>query len=200
MKRTIANLIAITLIAGFVTSCTTTVRRVRTNRAIDLSGRWNDTDSRDVAKTMVDSLLRGNWILKYRITEGNRPVIILGEIENRTSEHIDSGTFTKDIERELIESGRVKFVANPDEREGVRSERDDQQDNATRQTRSQLRAETGADVMLIGSMVSQIDQEGNEELRSYQIDLELIDIESNEKIWIDTHKIRKLVEKARISL
>ena len=198
--KSIANFIVIVLVAAFVASCTTSVRRVRTNRAIDLSGRWNDTDSRDVARTMVNSLLTGNWILKYRITEGNQPVIIIGEIENRTSEHIDSGTFTKDIERELIESGRVTFVANPDEREGVRAEREDQQDNSTRRTRSQLRAETGADVMLIGSMVSQIDQEGNEELRTYQVDLELIDIESNEKIWIDSHKIRKLVEKARISL
>ena len=198
MKRT-RKYLTLTLCVVLLASCATSVRRVRSSKTTDLSGRWNDTDSRDVAKTMVDSLLGGNWIRKYRISEGNRPVIIVGDIENRTSEHIDTDTFIKDIERELIESGRVKFVANPNEREGVRTERDDQQDNATRRTRADLRRETGADVMLIGSVKSQIDQEGNDEVRFYQIDLELIEIESNEKIWLDTHKIKKLVEKARLS-
>ena len=199
MKRIIWQTLLLVLVAVLLFGCATSVRRVRVGKTADLSGRWNDTDSRQVANTMVKSLLGGNWILKYRLQEGNRPVIIIGEIENRTSEHIDTDIFTKNIERELIESGRVKFVANPNERIGIREERDDQQKNSTRLTRSELRAETGADVMLIGSVKAQIDQEGREQVRYYQVDLELIEIESNEKIWLDTHSIKKLVERAAFS-
>jgi penicillin-binding protein activator len=199
VRKALWQILVIILVAALFSGCATSVRRVRAGKTTDLSGRWNDTDSGKVAKTMVRSLLGGNWILKYRISEGNRPVIIIGEIENRTSEHIDTDIFIKNIERELIESGRVKFVANPNERTGIREERQDQQENASRRTRAELRKETGADVMLIGSVKSQIDQDGKDQVRYYQVDLELIEIESNEKIWLDTHSIKKLVERAAFS-
>ena len=187
-------------IAILLASCSTAVYRTRIGKKTDLSGRWNDTDSRLVAQTMIRSLLSGNWIRRLRWSEGNKPVVIVGEIENLTSEHVETGTFIKDIERELIESGRVKFVASAEEREGVRAEREDQQSQATRKTRAQLRQETGADVMLIGSIKSQIDSEGNRQVRFYQVDLELIHLESNEKVWLDTHKIKKYVEKPLLRL
>ena len=52
--------------------------------------------------------------------------------------------------------------------------------------------------MLIGSIKSQIDTEGRRQIRYYQIDLELIHLETNEKVWIDTHKIKKYIQKALI--
>lgn len=191
-------LLSVFLAALLFASCTTSVSRSSFGRQNDLSGRWNDTDSKEVANTMVRSLLWGGWITRFRWSEGDKPVIIVGGIENRTSEHIETDTFIKDIERELIQSGRVRFVASADERTGVRAERDDQQTQASRSTRAQLREETGADVMLIGSIKSQIDAEGRRQIRYYQIDLELIHLETNEKVWIDSHKIKKYIQKALI--
>ena len=171
---------------------------MRPKRKTDLSGRWNDTDARLVAETMIRGMLSSNWIRKYRLSEGQKPVIIVGEIENLTSEHIETGTFLKDIERELVNSGKVSFVASAGEREGIRDERQDQQSNASRRTRAELLEETGADVMLIGGLKSHLDTEGRRQVRFYQVDLELIEIETNEKLWIDTHKIKKYVQKALI--
>lgn len=190
--------VVLIVIGAILIGCTTSVSRMRPKRKTDLSGRWNDTDARLVAETMIRGMLSSNWIRKYRLSEGQKPVIIVGEIENLTSEHIETGTFLKDIERELVNSGKVSFVASAGEREGIRDERQDQQSNASRRTRAELLEETGADVMLIGGLKSHLDTEGRRQVRFYQVDLELIEIETNEKLWIDTHKIKKYVQKALI--
>ena len=198
--RVLRTLVILAVLVAMLAGCTTSVSRVRLKKKVDLSGRWNDTDSRLVAENMIKAMLSSNWIRKYRWSEGQKPVIIVGEVENLTSEHIETGTFLKDIERELVNSGRVTFVANPFEREGIRNEREDQQENASRRTRSALREETGADVILIGGIKSHLDTEGNRQVRFYQVDLELVEIETNEKLWIDTHKIKKYVERALFRL
>ena len=190
--------VALVVLTAILAGCTTSVSRIRVKRKVDLSGRWNDTDSRLVAKTMISGMLSSNWIRKIRWSEGQKPVVIVGDIQNLTSEHIETGTFIKEIERELVNSGRVTFVASAREREGIRDEREDQQSNASRRTRAELREETGADVILIGGVKSHLDTEGRRQVRFYQVDLELIEMETNEKIWIDTHKIKKYVEQALI--
>jgi penicillin-binding protein activator len=191
----IFGLLLISAAAVFISGCQTSVSRIRTGKKTDLSGRWNDTDSRLVAQQMVDGLLSASWTKSYKFKEGHKPVVIIGSIENLTSEHIESGTFVKDIERELVNSGKVKFVAGKQEREDVREEREDQQDNATRKTSTAMAKELGADVMLIGSIKSHIDTAGRKQVRFYQVDMELIDIETNEKLWIESKEIKKFVEK-----
>jgi hypothetical protein len=49
--------------------------------------------------------------------------------------------------------------------------------------------------MLNGSIKTQMDKEGREQVKFYQVDLELVNIESNEKVWIGTKKIKKFVKK-----
>ena len=198
-KRIILHLLLLAIAVSILGGCLgTNVYRVRASKTTDISGRWNDTDARLVAKEMIRSMLSHSWILQTRWTQGHKPVVIVGEIENLTSEHIETETFIKDIERELINSGRVKFVASRQEREEVREEKEDQQTQATRQTMAQLRKETGADYMLKGKMKLIIDAEQGKQVKFYQVDLELIDIESIEKVWIDTMKIKKIVTQSPI--
>jgi hypothetical protein len=51
--------------------------------------------------------------------------------------------------------------------------------------------------MLGGSVNSIIDQEGKEKVVYYQVNLELIDMANNRKVWIGDQKIKKFVEKSR---
>lgn len=182
-----------------VTGCKTKVKRVETDETIDLSGRWNDTDSQLVSAEMIGDLANRPWIEEYTAREGKKPVVIVGTVRNKSSEHIETETFTKDLERELINSGRVTFVANPLERGELRQERKEQQTWSTEETQKRLAAETGADFMLQGGIKTIIDQEGKQSVKFYQVDLELVNLESNEKAWIGSKKIKKLVKKPRVS-
>ncbi len=173
------------------------VTRMQTDQATDLSGRWNDTDSRLVAEAMITDLLSRPWLDDYRIEKGKKPVIIVGQVRNKSSEHINTDVFTKDMERELINSGKVTFVATSDEREQLREERLDQQHFASRETMKKWANETGADHMLLGSINSIVDAVEGQKVVYYQVNLELINIEKNTKVWIGEKQIKKLIEQNR---
>lgn len=201
MKLLITNLLIISLVS-FLIGCGSSrnVTRTATDTTVDLSGRWNDTDSRLTAKKMIDGLLNSPWIDSYIQENKRKPVLIVGRIKNNSSEHIQTKIFSKDIERELINSGEVKFVASSEERDELRQERAEQQEFSSLETAKKLANETGADFMLKGFISTQNDFFDGEAVKFYQVDLELIHLETNEKVWIDTKKIKKLVDQDELSL
>jgi len=176
------------------------VKRVDPNTQTDISGRWNDTDSRLVAEAMIEDVLKGHWLADYAAkTGGKKPRIIVGTIRNRTLEHINVGTFINDLERAIVNSGRATFVASRGERDEVREERFDQAVHASEETRKEPSKELGADYMLKGEINSTIDSAGSLAAIYYQVDLTLIDLETTEKVWLGNKKIKKVVEHGSIT-
>jgi uncharacterized protein (TIGR02722 family) len=176
------------------------VTRTSSDEQIDISGYWNDTDSQNVSSEMIGDSLGRPWIDEWRDATGEKPSVIVGLVRNQSSEHINTRTFTKDLERAFVNSGRVRVVASSDERSGMRSERLDQLRNATIDTAKSMGKEIGADFMLIGGINSIIDAAADTKLRFYQVELELINLESNEKVWIGQKKIKKVVTQSRFGL
>ncbi|KMQ52895.1 Protein of unknown function with DUF3897 domain [Chitinispirillum alkaliphilum] len=179
----------------FLLGCATKVSRVDTASTIDLSGRWNDTDSRLVAEEMIEDCLNQRWLYSWE-ARNQRPTVIVGNIVNRSHEHINTQTFTRNIERALLNSGRVNFVATREDREQLRDERRDQAEHSSVQTMKQMGEETGADLMLMGTINTIVDQEGRRAVIYYQVNMELVEIESNMKVWIGEKQIKKYVERA----
>ena len=168
------------LILGLTLGCGggKTVTRLDTASVTDLSGKWNDTDSRLVAEEMIADCLSRAWLQSFAVAESTKPVVTVGTIRNETSEHIAMGTFIADFERELINSE-------------VREERWEQQEFASKETAKRLREELGADFILQGAIKTITDQEAGDRVVFYQTDLEMINIESMEKVWIGSKKIKK---------
>ncbi len=179
-----------------VLSCDTTkkVTRVDEREQIDLSGRWNDTDSRLVANEMVADGLSRVWLQDFVEREGKKPAIIVGLVRNRSSEHIATETFINDIEREFINSGKVRLVQGGEFREELRAEKADQQNNASLETVKRFGRELGADFIMQGTVNSITDQAGNTKVVFYQVDMELTNIETNEKVWVGSKKIKKVIQ------
>lgn len=197
----IARVAAILLVgSALLSGCGKKVRRIDPESTTDLSGYWNDTDSRIVADDMISDCLSHPWIQQHALEHQAKPVVIVGIVGNRSMEHIATGTFIRDLERAYVNSGHVRVVANPLEREELRDEREQQQDWATEETRKRLRAETGADYMLNGVIDVIIDKEGGTEVKFYQVDLYLTNIESNERVWIGQSKIKKEISRGGLGL
>ena len=177
---------------------TTQVSRIDPGETVDLSGYWNDTDSRLVAEEMIPDALSAPWKRQFmQRNSGDLPTVIIGDVRNRTTEHIAVNTFLRDMERAFVNSGDVQVVADRDQREQVREERADQQINASPETRARLRNELGADYILVGEITSIEDVEGNREVVFYQVDLSLTDLESNVRVWVGQKKLKKYVERRR---
>lgn len=199
MPRTL-GLLAGALLAAAVAGCGTTVTRMSSSEVTDLSGEWNDTDSRLVSEEMIQDALSRAWLATSTRQLKRPPVVIVGEVRNLSHEHINTNTFVSDLERALINSGQVEFVASKGERGGVREERKDQDVNATEETRKAAGREFGADFMLSGTINTIYDVEGRTQIRFYQVDLTLISMVDNRKVWIGQKKIKKEVKRASVRL
>jgi penicillin-binding protein activator len=184
--------------------CARQVTRMAPEQAIDLSGRWNDVDSRLVADEMIRQSLQAaygpNWALRFSEVHGGRqPTVIVGTIRNRSMEHIPVGTFSRELERAFVHSGLVQVVADRVERGEIRDEREDQQEFASAETRARLGRERGANYILQGDVQSIEDREGRRSVVYYQVDMTLVDLESNAKVWVGQHRIKKFIERPRLS-
>ncbi len=182
-------------IAVFFTHCATRkVTRVDPAEQIDLSGRWNDTDSKQVAEQMSRDVLSKPWLTRFEGKNERPPVVIIGIIVNRTSEHIEAETFVKDVEIEFINSGKVRVVSSDMFREKLTEEKERQQTNATPETQKKLAAELGADFMMMGTINSTTDQYKKQKVVNYKVNLELVNLETTEKVWIGDKEIKKYVK------
>ena len=197
-----SQILLISLVLGcslIVSGCgkETRVTRVDSDVATDFSGRWNDTDSKRVAETMVGEMISQPWLGNFTRDRGEPPVVIVGTILNRSHEHININTFIADLERELTNSQKVTFVASKSEREEVREERRDQAVHALEETQKGPGREIGADFMMKGSISTIQDEAEGVKSVFYQVDLDLIDLENNVKSWYGQKKIKKIIERKR---
>ncbi len=194
--KTPIKILTVLLVSTFLFSCNTQhqVQRVAHDEQIDLSGRWNDTDSWRTAQDITNQILNDRWIRDYnQKNNGERPKVIVGTMRNKSHEHINAETFVKDIEKAFIRTGSVRLIQGGDKREELRFERQDQQDYASPETMKQWGRELGADFMLHGTINSIVDSQGKQKVVYYQIDLELTNLETNEVVWIGDEKIKKLI-------
>ncbi len=185
-------------IAILLSACGTSVKRIDANETVDLSGAWNDSDSRMVAEEMIQDSLSRPWISQFTASSGRPPTVIVGTVRNLSHEHINVNTFVADMSRSLVNSGQVDFVASSNERNEIREERKDQDLNATEETRNAAGKEQGADFMLTGQINTIIDVEGKEQVRYYQVDLTMVSMANNRKVWLGQKKIKKLVKNGKL--
>jgi uncharacterized protein (TIGR02722 family) len=189
------SIIALAAVAILISSCATRkVTRVDPAEQIDLSGRWNDIDSKQVAEEMIGDVLSKPWLERFTGQQQKPPVVIIGVVINRSHEHIEAETFIKDIEREFINSGRVRVVENDFFREKLREEKEQQQTNASVDTQSRIANELGADFMLFGVINSTVDQLKKEKVVNYKVNLEMVNLESTEKVWLGDKEIKKYIK------
>ncbi len=185
----------ITLFAIALTfSCTREVTRLSPDQQIDLSGRWNDTDSKLVAEEMIKDVTNRPWHNDFRLLRDRKPTLIVGYVKNKSTEHIEPETFIKDIEKEFINSSLVKLVSNAEFREKLREERADQGEYSSVETQAKWGKELGADFMIFGLITALTDSYKREKVVSYKVNLELVNIETNEKVWLGDKEIKKFIK------
>lgn len=198
MNLSIKNWLCIITVTVLTSACSTQVTRTDVDEVIDLSGAWNDSDSRLVAQEMIQDALSRPWISQFSAQSGRSPTVIVGSVRNLSHEHINVNTFVADMSRALVNSGMVNFVASKNERNEIREERKDQDLNAREDTRNVAGQELGADFMLKGQINTIIDVEGKKQVRFYQVDLTMVSMADNRQVWLGQKKIKKFVKNSKL--
>lgn len=187
---TIISAIALIIFA----SCAHKVTRIDPIDTPDISGNWNYTDSRLTAEEMINQSLTGKWLGDHLQVKGKRPVVIVGFVNNKSHEHIEAETFMNDLEKSFVTTEKVGLVQSGKKREEMRAEKSDQQTNSSVSTMKKFGLEKGADYILQGSINSIVDGFKRKKTVTYQIDLVLTNIETNEVVWIGDKKLSKNVK------
>jgi uncharacterized protein (TIGR02722 family) len=149
---------------------------------------YGSTDLQSTAEHMAQSLLASAGIAEA----SSPPVIRLREVRNYTDEHIDTKGITDKIRVQLLNSGKVRFLADKEGLGQVLAERD-LTEQLTGRTANDPLAE--ADYIITGAVRSI--RKSSDKFRDvfYQFTLEMTDPQSGEIRWAEEKEIRKTLEK-----
>lgn len=160
-----------------------------------LDDRFNENDMQLIAKKMVSSLVASPSV-ENRAT----PAVMVGKMRNRTTEHIDMNALSDKIRTSLIHSGRFRFV-NALNRKSIAREYEYQNSGYVDPAQAHRPgSQTAAQLILTGTLSSNVQEVGKEKLVYYKATFQLTDLGSSEIIWTDEKEIRKAYKKRRIGI
>ena len=161
-----------------------------------LDDRFNENDMQLIAKKMTSSLLESPKVVQ----NDGQPVLMIGKMRNRTTEHIDMNAMSDKIHTSLIQSGRFRFVDALNRRD-IAEEYEYHQSGYVDPVQAKAPgSQTGSDFLLTGTLTSNIQQVGKDKLVYYKATFQLTDLVTSEIIWTDEKEIRKAYKKRSIGL
>jgi len=176
-----------------MTGCSTTTRDISPDAAMHYDESYDFSDKNAIVDDLVSSLINKQPLVERT----DRPIIIIYEVANRTPEHIETDGITDDIRREVMESGKARFV-NKVQRDNIQSESDYQYGgNVSAETRLTRARQVGAEYMISGTLRSIKKREGKgirmnrDTLQYYSLTLELTDLKTGLIEWTDSAEIAR---------
>lgn len=162
-----------------------------------LDDKFNESDAALLAEEMIGSMASHPIFADSKLP----PVVQVEQVRNKTSEHIDTKAITDSIRTSLIKTGKVRF-ANKEDRELVQGEIDYQQDSGRvrKDTQKKRGAGVGADYVLTGDLISNVQEVGNRKLVFYKMTLNLTNLTTGLIEWSEDKPIRKRFKKRAVGM
>ena len=88
------------------------VKRIDPEQTVDLDYRFDDEDAKQIARGMIADALSKPWVAEYMAVNEKRPLVVVGNVKNETEDYINPDLFTDVIQEELLNSGKVRFIAD----------------------------------------------------------------------------------------
>ncbi len=194
-------IMALGILPVFLTGCAPSFEGAYSDpaKAEIVDDKWNETDARKTATTIVTSVLSKPWLVEYRTRTGKRPVVIVDDIENRTDEHIDTKALSEYIRDELINSGKVRYLNNERRKQILEEIKYQNSGTTAAKTRKSQGKQIGADFLFGGSISSSVHTQEGLKTVTYQTAMTLTNLETTEISWSGKELIKKRFNRARAS-
>ncbi|AZL84605.1 MULTISPECIES: penicillin-binding protein activator LpoB [Aliivibrio] len=192
MKKSVVALLGLAVLLG---GCSNKVSYGDAQAVETTTVDFGSTDLQKIAGEMTESMLSSGSVAQ--ITQGNRPIVFVESIKNKTSEHIDTESVTDSISTKLLNSGKFRFV-DMDRVEAVRTQLNFQNTDelVNQNTAIQFGKMVGAQYMLYGNLSSIVKNAGSDKDVYYKMTMRLMDLETGLIEWADETEIRKQQEKS----
>ena len=163
------------------------------NKVETVTEDFGSTDLQSIAERMVNSLVRHPVI-----ANGNRPVVQVSTVKNKTTEHIDTKSISDKIRTALIKTGMVRFSAASDANREILENLEYQSESGvvSKKTAKGVGKQIGADYLLYGEIDSIVKRASGTTDVYYKITLNLVDVETGIIEWSDEKEIRKQANRA----
>ncbi|MBC7754369.1 MAG: penicillin-binding protein activator LpoB, partial [Moraxellaceae bacterium] len=139
-----------------------------------LNDQWSETDMQVVVKSMVESLTKSPKVAAAK----NPPDVMVTQLQNKTSEHIDTQSIMDMVRVELTNSGKVSFI-DKEARKDISDEYDYQNSGmVSKDTKKGAGAQIGVDYIINGRIDSIVQEVGKDKSVYYKITLNMTDLKT----------------------
>jgi uncharacterized protein (TIGR02722 family) len=152
-----------------------------------VTNQFGSTDLQMIAESMTRSMLNTPIV-----TSGERPIVTVQEVKNKTSEYIDTRSITDSIRTELQKSGRVRFAVDAAAMDQQVEELKRQQSDYYDAKKSvQTGKMVGAAYRLEGNITSIVKEAKDVKDVFYKFNLQMWNVQTGLLEWGDEKEIRK---------
>lgn len=185
--------------AAMLCGCATTVARETQLDRKAMTAALEPQDVRRTVEKMVDSMLQDYEYIAE--ANGDRPVLDISGIKNRSSMHIDMASITDSIRTKLLRSRRFRFMDRTTSADDLEFMNDQALSGLTDQSKAiQAGQQTAAQMYLYGALTEMRQQVNGVTDRYYKFTLNLKDLRTGELVWTDEQEIRKQQERSTFGL
>jgi uncharacterized protein (TIGR02722 family) len=161
-----------------------------------LNDQWSETDMQKIVNAMVASMTSHPAIANARVT----PIVIVTNLQNKTSEHIDTQSIMDMVRVELMKTGKVSFI-DKEARQDISDEYNYQNSGMVEdKTKKGPGGQVGADFIVNGRLDSIVQEVGKDKSVFYKVTLNLTNLKTSVITWTDHKQIRKTFRKKTIGL
>ena len=167
------------------------------NKTRLLDDKFNESDAVQLVEEMIGSLAAHPIFADAKLP----PVVQVEDVRNKTSEHIDTKSITDSLRTALIKTGKVRF-SNKEDRETLQNEVDYQKQSGRvrRDTQKRRDGGIGADYVLTGDLISNVQEVGSRKLVFYRLTLNLTNLTTGLIEWSEEKPIRKRFKKHEVGM
>lgn len=161
-----------------------------------LNDQWSETDMQNAVKDLVASLVSHPSIANAKTP----PVVMVTQLQNKTSEHIDTQNIMDMFRVELMNSGRVEFI-DKEARQDIKDEYDYQNSGVvSEETKKGPGGQIGADFIVNGRMDSIVQEVGKDKTVYYKMTMNLTNLKTSKMVWSNYKQMRKQFKKKSVGL
>lgn len=187
--------------AAILCGCAMTARETQLDRQA-MSAALEPQDVRRTVEKMVDSMLADAEVIKE--VGGNRPVLDISGIKNRSTMHLDMNMITSSIRTKLIRSRMFRFVDSSTSATDLKMMNDQALNGLVDPNKVVSAGQQSAAQMYLYGELSEMRQDVEDATenwvpitftsstdRYFKFNLNLKDLRTGEIIWTDEQEIRK---------
>ncbi len=161
-----------------------------------MDDQWSETDMQKTVESMVASLVSHPAIAAARTP----PTVMVTQLQNKTSEHIDTQSVMDMVRVDLTKTGKVAFV-DKEARQDIADEYNYQNSGmVNNETKKGPGGQTGADYIVNGRLDSIVKEVGKDKTVYYKITLNMTNLKTGVIAWTDQKQLRKAYKKKTIGL